>query len=187
MRVVAGAFGGRRIKSPKSIDIRPTSDFIREALFNILGEGIRGRRFLDLYAGCGTVGIEALSRGASLVIFVEKVGSRADLIEENLASLRVPPASRAVHRVDAIRYIRTFEGEEGFDYVFADPPYHYGSYDKLLRKLASSPLVSSNTLIIAEHSPSRELCFSESGLDLVRWEDYSSTRLSFFRKPEVDG
>ena len=182
MRVISGIYGGRKIKVPGSLDIRPTSDFIREALFNILGDKVRGKRFLDLYAGSGSVGIEALSRGASRVLFVEKSKRHFLLIEENLRNLGAPGDSYKVFKTDSLIFLRTCPAGMLLDFVFIDPPYRYRLYSKLLRKLYSCSLVGEDTVIIAEHSSSREISAAAAALELMRKEEYSSTALSFFKK-----
>jgi 16S rRNA (guanine966-N2)-methyltransferase len=121
MRVVAGEFKGRRLVAPRGARTRPTADRVREALFSMLGD-VSGARVLDLYAGSGALGIEALSRGAESVVFVERDPRAAGVIERNLASLGL---DEAVLRQDAVRFLARAEGT--FDLVFCDPPYDSAS------------------------------------------------------------
>lgn len=121
MRVVAGRFKGRRLTAPRGTRTRPTADRVREALFSMLGD-LDGARVLDLYAGSGALGIEALSRGAATAVFVERDPQAVAAIERNLAPLGV---EATVARADALRWLARAEGE--FDLVFCDPPYDVAS------------------------------------------------------------
>ena len=139
MRVIAGRWRGRRLRSRPLAPLRPTADRVREALFSILGEGILGARVVDLYAGSGALGIEALSRGAETVTWVEREPALVALIRENLASLGVAepsPAARVV-RGDVDRFLRRLEPHPRL-VLLADPPYHGGA-PGLLRWLAERP------------------------------------------------
>jgi 16S rRNA (guanine966-N2)-methyltransferase len=123
MRVIAGRLGGRVLKAPKGRRTRPTSDKVREALFSALG-AIEGAEVLDLFAGTGALGIEAISRGAKRAVFVERDGSALGALEENLRALRIESSEAEVRRGDALEALRTARRrEETYDLVFIDPPY----------------------------------------------------------------
>src|SRR6266513_2723631 len=125
MRIIAGKFRGRKLKSPPSLQTRPTSDRLRETLFNILAPRIRGARFLDLCAGTGAVGIEALSRGAAHVTFVDQSRKMCALIEANLEALKVNEDEIAIDVAEASEYLRRRLKKqiEPFDIIYFDPPY----------------------------------------------------------------
>src|SRR5437870_3206367 len=125
MRIITGKYRGRRLKSPPSLQTRPTSDRLRETLFNILAPRIEGARFLDLCAGSGAVGIEALSRGAAHVIFVDRSRKMCALIEANLQALNVDEDDVEVVSSEALEFFRrrAKKETEPFDIVFFDPPY----------------------------------------------------------------
>jgi 16S rRNA (guanine966-N2)-methyltransferase len=148
MRVIAGTLKGRRLEAPKWDGLRPTSDKLRETLFNVLAPRIQGARMLDGYAGTGAVGIEALSRGAAHVTFVERDPRAAALIEANLDHCGVS-GRYAIIRV-------SFTGSERppvagpFDLIFLDPPYGAGDVSAALD--AAEPLVGEGTLLIVEHA-----------------------------------
>jgi 16S rRNA (guanine966-N2)-methyltransferase len=155
MRVIAGTFRSRRLKSLPGMDIRPTSDRLRETLFNVLAAGaatLAGKVFVDLYSGTGAVGIEALSRGAAKVYFVESSKQACDLIHENLRALNITSPCEvmrsevepAIQKLDA-------RGIHG-DIFFLDPPYRLESeYTRTLDALSSSKLLGVGAIVIAEH------------------------------------
>ena len=123
MRVIAGALGGRRLKAPPGTGTRPTSERVREAVFAMLGE-ITHARVLDLFAGSGALGIEALSRGGASVVFVERDARAARVLQQNLDTLGISPAAAQVRRLDALDALREAAArQETYDLVFVDPPY----------------------------------------------------------------
>ena len=181
MRVISGIYGGRRLKSPTGTKTRPTSDRLRETLFNILGPRINEEtRFLDLCAGTGAVGLEALSRGAGFVGFIEKARSNCALIEENLDLIHVPEKNTLVEAVDAEKYLRQYEGPK-WSIVFYDPPYNT-NYARVLGVFQERPegLLDSGGLLVAEHHY-KTLLPDEIG-PLRRWRilKQGETALSFY-------
>ena len=142
MRIVAGTHGGRRIEAPKGRAVRPTSDRVREALFSILGDRVQGARVLDLFAGTGALGLEALSRGAASAVFVDRDTTP---VQANLEALGL---TGEVHRRDALAWLRTAAGP--FDLVFLDPPYK--SAPDLAPRLADTlpSLLSPGALVVSE-------------------------------------
>src|SRR5215469_8805981 len=155
MRVIAGKYRSRLLRSLPGMDVRPTSDRLRETLFDILAAGdpaaLEGSVWFDLFAGTGAVGIEALSRGAAKVYFVESSKRAAEIIQQNLRSLRIT-AGFEVIRDDSLRAISELDNRNArADYVFLDPPYAMREvYEEALRALAGAA-VSRNATLIAEH------------------------------------
>ena len=151
MRVISGLYGGRQIKSPPDNKTRPTSDRLRETLFNILAPHIsEDTRFLDLCAGTGAMGIEALSRGAAFATFVDRSKRSCALIEENLDKLAVPESQTEVLNLEA----ENFAGREhnaGWDIVYYDPPYD-AEYGVVLHEFGSKPgLLNDAGMLLVEH------------------------------------
>lgn len=155
MRIIAGKFRSRPLRSLRGIDIRPTSDRLRETLFNVLTAGnshaLAGSVWIDLFAGTGAVGIEALSRGAAKAYFVESSKRAADIIQANLGSLGITEGLEIL-RKETIRAISELDGRSArADYIFLDPPYAMReAYAETLRALGESA-ISRNATVIAEH------------------------------------
>jgi 16S rRNA (guanine966-N2)-methyltransferase len=183
MRIIAGTFRSRQLKSLKGLTLRPTSDMLRETLFNILGPRVEGSRFLDLFAGTGAIGIEAISRGAAFVAFVEHHSKTVRLIRENLASLEIAGGVRVI-QADAIAAIATLQKESvpPFDFIFLDPPYaDQSEYKETLRAIDVSRLVHESTLIIAEHRKSIELPATLSRFERARILRQGDAALTFYK------
>lgn len=148
MRIIAGDFRGRRLHAPKGYTIRPTIDRVRESVFNIIAAKVPGARVLDLFAGTGAMGLEALSRGALFCLFVDKGAEAVHLIRENVQLCTVQDRSRIIQgSADLVIRRLGLEGEL-FDLVFMDPPYGKGYIEKTLRIIGV--LVRSDTLVIGE-------------------------------------
>jgi 16S rRNA (guanine966-N2)-methyltransferase len=175
MRVIAGAHRGRRLQAPKGSDTRPTSDRVREALFSIIGD-VEGTRVLDLYAGSGALGIEALSRGAAEVVFVESGRQAVEAIRANLRAVGDPDAMIWVG--DALAYLRNADPDAPFDLVFADPP--YSSATRVGGKLSEllPPLLTETSLTVTESDKRTPL---ELTLPLVDERTYGDTRIAIHR------
>ncbi|MCA1836845.1 MAG: 16S rRNA (guanine(966)-N(2))-methyltransferase RsmD [Actinobacteria bacterium] len=152
MRIVAGQFGGRRLVVPKDNRVRPTADRVREAWMSILGEELNGARVLDLFAGSGALGLEALSRGAASATFVELNPPSLKALDQNIASLGAEDAA-TVHRGDAMRYAERLP-ERAFDIVLADPPYTIGHAARLVALFRRTPF---GRILSVEHPSGLEL------------------------------
>lgn len=183
MRIIAGTFRSRHLLPLRKLKIRPTSDMLRETLFNVLGPAVEGSRFLDLFAGTGAVGIEAVSRGASSVVFVENHALATRLIEQNLASLAITKNVRIVksHAVEAIERLES-ERLSPFNFIFLDPPYAAGrDYHEVLRSIEKSSIVETGTIIIAEHRKTFGLPESFRRLQRYRVLRQGDAAFSFFQ------
>ncbi|MFZ0885190.1 MAG: 16S rRNA (guanine(966)-N(2))-methyltransferase RsmD, partial [Candidatus Acidiferrales bacterium] len=158
MRVIAGKYRSRRLKGPGAMRVRPTSDRLRETLFNVLGSSIADSYFVDLFAGTGAVGIEAISRGARDVFFVESYAKAAKLIRDNLASLEIRTGAEVIE-ADAIRGLERLASRRLMaDFIFLDPPYeNTDEYFKVLEFLDASHLIAPRGIVIVEHYCSVEL------------------------------
>ncbi|MGB7844733.1 MAG: 16S rRNA (guanine(966)-N(2))-methyltransferase RsmD [Candidatus Acidiferrum sp.] len=189
MRVIAGKYRSRQLKSLKGMGLRPTSDRLRETLFNILRERVAGVRFVDAFAGTGAVGIEALSRGAKEVVFIEKHAPAAALIRRNLESLEARGEARVLP-VDALHGLEILGKEDSHareapKIVFLDPPYgNAKDYDRVLTFLGSATLLGEGSLVIAEHRRTFELPGAVGRLRRVRVLRQGDAMLTFYRVVE---
>jgi len=189
MRVIAGTFRSRQLKSPMGLKLRPTSDRLRETLFAVLSERVRGARFVDAFAGTGAVGIEALSRGAREVIFLEKHPGAVALIEKNLSSLGIQEHVRILPG-EVLRGLRRLAAEGwGVDpappIVFLDPPYTAaGEYSRVLTLLGSLGGLQPGALVVAEHGRKFDLPEELGNLVRVRVLIQGDASLSFYRYEE---
>lgn len=182
IRVSAGTFKGRRLKAPANWPGRPTTEIVKGALFNILAPVMEGSRFLDLFAGCGNVGIEALSRGAQVAFFVEKDPRAVKAIVENLRILSLTSCAR-VMREDVFVAVKRLGGKgERFDIIFLDPPYERRLEVPVLEAIAGYGLLRPEGVAIAESSKREVLPSRISDLVLVRQEKYGDAMLTFFKE-----
>jgi 16S rRNA (guanine(966)-N(2))-methyltransferase RsmD len=188
MRVIAGQYRHRTLRSLPGLEIRPTSDRLRETLFNVLCSGdpeaLTATTWIDLYAGTGAVGIEALSRGAGTVSFVESSRPAADVIAANLKSLGIVNGIQIV-KVDAGKALRQLEAAgKAVDFVFLDPPYSMQEeYSKTLTALAPSQLLSERSRVIAEHEKRFDPGEAFGELRRYRTLVQGEAALSFYRRP----
>ena len=144
MRVITGSARGRRLKTPENYDIRPTSDNVKEAVFNILQFDVEGRRVLDLFAGTGQLGIEALSRGAASAVFIDRDRTAIQIVKDNLKTCGL---SGTVLCCDSLSYLKNCGR---FDLIFVDPPYDSGLYDEVLGMINQIDILSDGGIIIVE-------------------------------------
>lgn len=178
MRVIAGEFGGRRLASARSAGLRPTADRVREALFSILGDEVRGARVLDLYAGTGAFALEALSRGARTATCVERSGAALEALERNVRDLGLGRRAH-VRRGDALAFARRLRGgAPRFDFVFCDPPYD-DPIDPLMRDVVGEAWWT--TAAVLEHSAARQPD-TPAGID-ADTRRYGDTAVTIFRRP----
>lgn len=183
MRIAGGEWRGRNLKSPKGDAVRPTQDRVREALFSMLQNEIPGAKFLDVFAGSGAVGLEALSRGAAHATFVEQAGPSLACIKSNVELLKAEDRTDVI-RADAYAWLKTAASGRAFDIAFADPPYalgHEQGYAEILEILASNNVVKSGGLFIAEMKRIQDPDVSEHW-DLCRDRVYGQTRVAVYRR-----
>jgi 16S rRNA (guanine966-N2)-methyltransferase len=182
MRIIAGKYRGLRLAGLKGGKLRPTSDQLRETLFDVLGPAIEGSAFLDAYAGSGAVGLEALSRGAAEVVFLEHHRAAVTLIRENLKSLRIEAGFRVIASQALSGFDRLAEEGTHFDYAFLDPPYsEISEYHHALRQLGRSRILRQAAWVIAEHSRFCVLEDEYGALHRTRLIRHGDAQLGFYR------
>lgn len=185
VRIISGRFKSRRLKAAPPAGIRPTSDKLRETIFNILGPRVSGSIFLDGCAGMGGVGLEAVSRGAAMVHFVDQNRRACKFIRENLQALEVEDGFRILE-MDLAKALGLLAKEEvRFDIAYVDPPYKAEDvYEATLRAFSTRPLLSGDGLLILEHSKRTEMPESAGNLRLVRSLVQGDAALAFYRLVE---
>ena len=196
MRIIAGKFKGRRLAAPKGNTVRPTADRVKESVFSILREQVVNANFLDLCAGTGSIGIEALSRGAKHVTFVEREPQCIRIIKRNLAACNLTvargPVPREGYQCPTEQHVRLLRCpiSKGisqlqrcapFDIIYFDAPYHAGLYRDCLALLADANLLCADGSLLIEHSKQTSLPLTVGELTQSRQETYSNTRVSFYR------
>ena len=178
MRVIAGSFRSRTLQAPAGLATRPTSDRLRETLFNVLAPRIQGADFLDLYAGSGAVGIEALSRGAAHATFVERAAPALAGIRHNLDVTGLAARAEVVGR-DVFGYLR--EPPAPFDVIFVAPPQWRGLWPRAVALLDREPVwLADGALVVAQHDPSESIPLDLAHLELADERSYGRVRFTFF-------
>lgn len=183
MRVIAGSARRLLLKTVEGLDTRPTTDRIKETLFNMLQNDLYGSTFLDLFSGSGAIGIEALSRGAKEAVFIENGSRQLECIRENLKITDLEDRTKILP-CDVLSGLKELEGAGiRFDFVFMDPPYHHEYERHVLDALKDSPLIDGGTLIITEASKETDFSWlSSMGYRLVRCKEYKTNKHIFLMK-----
>ena len=182
MRVIAGTYRSRKLTAPSGANTRPTSDRLRETLFNVVAPKVANSVWIDLFAGSGAVGIEALSRGARMVYFAEEDAKAARVIRENLRSLKITEGYE-VHEREVIYMLRQLDAAAIIcDFCFLDPPYaHHGAYEQTLGFLSQCQLIVPHGIVIAEHDKHSDLEDRYGALARYRRLQQGDAVLSFYR------
>jgi 16S rRNA (guanine(966)-N(2))-methyltransferase RsmD len=182
LRIIAGKYKARLISAPNGI--RPTKDIVREAVFNVMADCVKGANVLDLFAGSGSFGIEALSRGASYAIFVDSSKACAKIIEENIKRITPEDAEKTqifIKDVEAaIRLL--YAKKEKFDIIFLDPPYYKGWIKKCLKYFSVYDILSPSGIILAEHFKKDDIPANLAHLTLIRQLTYGDTTISIYNR-----
>ncbi|MBQ9685496.1 MAG: 16S rRNA (guanine(966)-N(2))-methyltransferase RsmD [Oscillospiraceae bacterium] len=176
MRVISGSARGRRLKTPEGMDIRPTTDNVKESVFNILQFDIEGRRVLDLFAGTGQLGIECLSRGAREVVFIDRSRDAVRIIKDNLKACGF---TAPVLQQDSLGYLKT--GGK-FDLIFVDPPYDSGLYADVLETINSVDILSDGGIILCESRRENDLPEMRAPYRKGKEYHYGKVKLCLYRK-----
>ncbi len=177
MRIIAGKFKGKPLKELKLDHVRPTGDKVKQALFTKLQFEIEGARVLDLFCGTGGLGIEAISRGAGEVIFVDKSAKSAALTRENLKTIK---SDAKVYNVPYEKALEKVEGK--FDLILVDPPYKSGVYEDVINLIAERDLLAEGGTIVCEHAKEDE--FSFEGYEIYDQKRYGTVKLTYLKNKE---
>ncbi len=180
MRIIAGDYKGRKLEAPRDNDIRPTSDKVKEAIFSILMPYIEDGVFLDLFAGTGGLGLEALSRGAEFCYFCDKERTAVSIIKKNIEMCRAEEYSKVILG-DYMKALHRLEGEK-VDVILVDPPYHSNLYEKVLKEVDSLDLLRDDGIIVTEHPKELVLPEREGALVKTKERNYGKIFLSLYEK-----
>jgi 16S rRNA (guanine966-N2)-methyltransferase len=179
MRIIGGELRGKKLAPLRGMAIRPTADRIREAVFNIIAAKIYGANVLDLFAGTGAFGLEALSRGADSAVFIDDAAGALSTIEKNITACRMQDRAQVI-RWDIIRNLNCLGSiSPAFDIVFLDPPYSSNAVAPALRNLVQSDALSPGAIVIVEHAPSEIIADLPDGLSLIDQRKYGKTLVAF--------
>lgn len=185
MRIIAGTARSLPLKTVEGLDTRPTTDRIKETLFNVMQNDVPGSYFLDLYAGSGQIGLEAVSRGARYAVFVENNKKTAACIEDNIRFTKFDKETKLMQS-DVITALRSMEGKYQFDIIFMDPPYNELHEKEVLEYLKTSSLLKEDTLIVVEASLDTTFDYlEEMGYTLSKLKTYKTNEHAFIHKAEV--
>lgn len=189
MRIITGSAKGMKLKAPSGLNTRPTTDRVKESLFNILGPKVQDAAVLDLFSGTGNLGLEALSRGAQYAVFVDNNLSSINTINENALRTRLK-GKADIYRGDVLKILwRLKRDEKTFDIVFCDPPYNQGWVQQVLLFFDTNAMLNPCGLLILEHSRHDDLTIGLQTLEVSREERYGETVISFvtIRDEELQG
>lgn len=179
VRVISGSARGLKLNTPGDDRVRPTTDRVKESMFNIVQDWVYDSQVLDLFAGSGALGIEALSRGASQAVFCDNSLDSIKIIKSNIEKARVADRSQIVNG-DFKRCLRDMEAKnQSFDMIFVDPPYYEGLFEEVLDTIRSCKILKKNGIVIVEHDAKRPIGQVE-GLEVYKEKKYGITMLTFY-------
>lgn len=187
MRVISGKARGLKLDTPKNLDVRPTTDRVKESLFNIINPYIRESNILDLFAGTGSLGIECLSRGAKNCVFVDKSKDSIGIVKSNVKKARVDNESTILNIdfKDAVK--RLSVQNQKFDVIFMDPPYYENMFIDCLKSIDELNLLKEDGLIVVEHDTKDLFDDSIGRLYKSREKKYGNTTITFYKLEDIDG
>ena len=184
MRIISGLLKGRQLSFPT--DIRPTQNKVRKAVFDCLSQAVEGAEFLELFAGSGAVGIEAISYGAKRVTFVDSDFNSLKVIESNLKRLELDDRHYRIVKSDVFKYLDySAMKKTGFDVIFIDPPYRRELAKNCLLRISACDILNRSGILVIEHHKKEELPRQEGSLMLFKQKNYSDTVVSFYREVET--
>jgi 16S rRNA (guanine(966)-N(2))-methyltransferase RsmD len=181
VRIISGEHKGRRLAGGKKTRVRPTSDRVKESIFNVLRGEVAGKSVLDLFAGAGGLGMEALSRGAESVTFVDASSQSISILKKNVKNLNLESKS-TILRLDGLKALKKLK--LNFQMVFADPPYLKGFVQKVIDSIAQSEVLERDGILILEHHKKETFSVPEERLSVLKQKKFGDTVISFFLKED---
>lgn len=184
MRIISGIYKGRRLKSSTDLSIRPTTDRVKEDIFNILRDFPAGINVIDLFAGSGNLGLEALSREAKKIFFIEKAPSSIAILKSNLEHLKINSDNYEIIRMDAVNFAKT--SNLSVDLCLMDPPFVYPQIQELVDTLFSRNVISPQGILVLEHEVSNPILTESSKYNVLKQKRVGRSLLSFLEKGQVN-
>lgn len=179
MRIITGSAKGTQLKAPRGLATRPTADRVKESVFNILGDIVIDAHVLDIFAGTGNLGLEALSRGATAAVFIDNSTESIDIIKANAERTKLT-ARTEIYKNDVTRALDKFvQNDRSFDLIFCDPPYNQGLIQIVLDRIENHSLLKPKGILVIEHSKHEKITDDWNNLQLRRVERYGETLVSF--------
>jgi 16S rRNA (guanine966-N2)-methyltransferase len=179
MRIITGSAKGTKLNAPRGLGTRPTADRVKESIFNILSDIVLNAQVLDIFAGTGNLGLEALSRGATAAVFIDNNIESIKIIKDNAQRTNLSGHAE-IYRNDVIRALERFvQTGRSFDLIFCDPPYNQGLIQIVLEKIAKNSILNPEGILIVEHSKHEKIIDEWDKLQLRRVERYGETLISF--------
>ena len=182
MRIIAGKYKGRKLVSGKDHSIRPTTDKVKEFIFNILAEIPEGKTVADIFSGSGSLGLEALSRGAASVVFVEKARSSIIVLKRNIEALNIPEDRYRIVQADAIQFVN--RPYNTFDLAFMDPPFVYPPLQVLINQTFSGSFFHKDSLLVLEHETTNPIHLETALYGIIKQKKIGRSLISFIMKRE---
>lgn len=181
MRIITGSAKGTKLKAPRGMETRPTADRVKESVFNIIGPAVVEARVLDVFAGTGNLGLEALSRGAAHALFIDQSSESVKVIKENAIHTKLAEKMELMKQEAARALLKLAHSGKVFDLIFCDPPYNRGLVEETLKKIDAGVLLAENGMIILEHSQHEIVTSCWNTFVVKRTERYGETRITFLQ------
>ena len=185
MRIIAGKYKGKRIIAGNSLSIRPVTTKIKESIFNVLGDFVLDKDIIDLFAGSGSFGIEALSRGARTIRFVEKNSSSIQILQENLTSVKIPPDDYTIIHSDVLNYCT--KKENNAELILMDPPFKFLHLQDLINTIVINRILTQNGVLVVHHEVSNPVQADSSVYDMFKQRQFGRNMVSFILRKEKNG
>ncbi len=182
MRIISGTYKGRKLKSSNDLSIRPTTDRVKELIFNVLQDFPQGKTVLDLFSGSGSLGLEALSRGAQKVYFVDSSNKSIDVLKWNIKNIGIPETQYSIIKQKAIDFART--ANFAIDLCLLDPPFKYPELQKLIDTLVQSPVMTPKSLLVLEHETINPIEKESALYEIIIQKKMGRSLISFLVKRE---
>ena len=184
MRIISGAYRGRKLISSKDLSIRPATDRVKEYIFNVLGDFQTNKKVVDIFSGSGSLGLEALSRGAAEVVFVEKARSSINVLKENISNLAVSDDLFEIKNLDAIEFAK--QNKEQFGLYLLDPPFIYPPLQELINTITSATVFRDSDILVVEHETTNPLKEEGSFYKILKQKKFGRSIITFLIKKEKD-